>query len=276
MDELEQDNKEQEIAEELGDKISGTRRRKASRFIASALGALPWVGGVMSAVAAHDAEQEQTDVNMLILAWMNEHYAKIEELKASLNGILDRLEELEELGGLCRTDEEDFLQIVRKAFRVWDIADTQKKRDMICRVIMNAGATELCSDDVVRLFIDWMNNYHELHFSVISAIYNKAGITRAEIWKNISSKRVREDSAEAALFSRIIRDLSTGGVIRQYRPTDHEGRYLKKAPKRRGRSTMKSAFDDVEPYVLTALGEQFVHYALQDQASRISSPIPPA
>ncbi|UQY80227.1 hypothetical protein HAV_00417 [Candidatus Hepatincola sp. Av] len=40
------------------------------------------------------------------------------------------------------------------------------------------------------------------------------------IWQNLGKKEVREDSADADLFKLIIRDLSTGGIIRQYRPTD--------------------------------------------------------
>jgi len=34
---------------------------------------------------------------------------------------------------------------------------------------------------------------------------------------------------------------------------------------------MKSAFDDEEPYVLTELGSQFVHYTMNEVVKRISS-----
>ncbi len=35
-------------------------------------------------------------------------------------------------------------------------------------------------------------------------------------------------------------------------------------------ATMKSAFDDSEQYVLTDLGRQFVHYAMNELAPRIT------
>jgi hypothetical protein len=34
---------------------------------------------------------------------------------------------------------------------------------------------------------------------------------------------------------------------------------------------MKSAFDDQEPYVLTELGKQFVHYTMSDIVARLDS-----
>lgn len=88
---------------------------------------------------------------------------------------------------------------------------------------------------------------------------------------------VREDSAEAHLFKLLIRDLSTGGVVRQQRETDGYGNFVKKESARRGArsmqvrsATMKSAFDDSEQYVLTDLGRQFVHYAMNELAPRIT------
>lgn len=59
---------------------------------------------------------------------------------------------------------------------------------------------------------------------------------------------MREDSAEADLFRLLVRDLSTGGVIRQHRETTGSGEFVRKVPARRpkgsGTRLMKSAFDD--------------------------------
>ena len=77
----------------------------------------------------------------------------------------------------------------------------------------------------------------------------------------------REDSAEADLYKLLIRDLSTGGVIRQDRETTLEGKFLRRHPRRdKGPAsrTMESAFEDKKPYVLTALGQQFVSYSMSD------------
>jgi hypothetical protein len=61
----------------------------------------------------------------------------------------------------------------------------------------------LVSDDIVRLFLDWINTYHESHFSVIKEIYRKGDTppTRYEIWVTIYGEPVpRDDSGEADLF----------------------------------------------------------------------------
>ena len=72
----------------------------------------------------------------------------------------------------------------------------------------------------------------------------------------------------------LIRDLSTGGIIRQYRRTDYYGNFIKqptKKPKNSNPSrTMESAFDTSKLYVLTELGKQFVHYAITDATTKIA------
>jgi hypothetical protein len=81
---------------------------------------------------------------------------------------------------------------------------------------------------------------------------------------------VREDSSDADLFRLLFRDLSTGAIVRQHRETDYGGNFLARSSRRgptapKGTTkVMKSAFDDEEQYELTALGEQFVHYAMTD------------
>jgi hypothetical protein len=74
----------------------------------------------------------------------------------------------------------------------------------------------------------------------------------------------------------LIRDLSTGGVIRQERDTNQLGQFPRKRPLhvKRGQASqvMKSAFDDTENYILTELGNQFVHYAMTELESRLQEP----
>ena len=59
---------------------------------------------------------------------------------------------------------------MRGAFRTWDKAETEEKRAYAARIIANAAGTNITSDDVLRLFIDWIDSYHEMHFAVIREI----------------------------------------------------------------------------------------------------------
>jgi hypothetical protein len=261
---------EARIGEEL-DQLGHQKRKKAERFVLAALSSIPWVGGLLSASANLDAEAEQGHVNQLQQEWLEEHKRKLEELGKALADISRRIESLGR-DAHDRAQTEEYLGLVRKGFAVWDRADSHEKRDYIRRLLSNAAGTKIADDDLVRLFIEWIDRYNEIHFSVIRAIYREAGCTRAEIWESVYGRPVRESSAEADLFKLLIRDLSTGGVIRQHRDTTPDGRFLRKqrSPSGRGAApVMKSAFDDTEGYELTELGSKFVHYVLSDVVPRI-------
>ena len=130
-------------------------------------------------------------------------------------------------------------------------------------------------DDVVRMFIQWIDMYSEPHFAVIREVFKSPGCTRQQIWQTIHGADVREDSAEADLFKLLVHDLSTGHVIRQHRAKDYYGNFIKREPLRRGRGeasrVMASAFDDDKQYELTELGQQFVHYTMNEIVPRIGA-----
>jgi hypothetical protein len=252
------------------DRWSHEKRRKYSRFTLSVLSSIPWVGGFLSASSSLQAESDQAHVNELLRQWLREHERKIRELAQDIIEIVQRLEELG-AAAEARLIDPGYLLLVEQGFRVWDKAATQEKRELIKKILPNATSTSLSSDDLVRLFIDWVDRYHEAHFAVIREVFKNPGATRAEIWDAIHGRPVRENSAEADLFKLLIRDLSAGGVVRQHRETTPEGEFLRRPRRPAGRPslTVKSAFDSQEPYELTELGKQFVHYAMTDVVPRL-------
>jgi hypothetical protein len=250
--------------------------RPGGKYIRGALnaisGAIPFVGGVFSAAAGAWSEAEQERINKFLRHWLEMMKAEMAEKERTIIEIMQRLdlhdEEIAE-----RVSSDDYQSLLRKGFRDWAGAESEEKRVYIRNVLAHAGGAKLASDDVVRLFMEWIKKYSELHFAVVGKIYNHDGITRGEVWQSLGRADVREDSADADLFKLLFRDLSTGGIIRQHRETDYAGNFLKKAPHRRPISThsrmMKSAFDDGEGYELTQLGAQFVHYAMTDLPLKI-------
>jgi hypothetical protein len=250
---------------------SPSRRQRIFEAIAlAALGSIPWIGGVISAAAVYRAGESGVQRDDLLREWLQEHHEKLQLLRATLGEMVGRLEgfgqEVEE-----RITSHEYLVLVRKTFRQWDQADTDQKRRFLVQLITNAAGTRICSDDIVRLFLDWIDTYHEAHFAVIQEIYKNQGPTRYDIWLAVYGEPVpRDDSAEADLYKMLIRDLSTGSVIRQPRESDYMGRFKKKTNPRRSTSgTLESAFEDTKPHVLTELGKQFVHYTMTELVSRI-------
>jgi len=215
------------VRDELASSSPSMRRRVLEKFIMAALGAIPWIGGFISAAMDLKIEDREIREDNLQTRWLDEHRRKFGSLSKALNDIALRFESLgDQINERIQSDE--YLDLVRRAFRAWDRADTDEKRKYVANLVSNASGTTLCSDDVVRLFIDWLDKYHEAHFAVIREIYQNPDCTRYHIWNSIHGETPREDSAEADLFRLLIRDLSTGGVIRQRRATTANGQFLKK------------------------------------------------
>lgn len=249
---------------------------KGAKFSRGALqvvgGVVPFAGGVLSAIAGAWSEGEQDRVNRFFEHWVRMLQDEIKEKEQTIIEIMARLD-LQDEAIAARVESKEFQSLVKKTFRDWSGAESEDKRKYIRNILANAAATQVSSDDVVRLYIDWINIYSEMHFQVIAAVYNSDGITRGDIWKKIGKGPVRENSADADLYKLLFRDLSTGGIIRQHRETDHFGNFISKTPQRSpkgiGPKSVVSAFDTEEGYDLTALGQQFVHYAMTDLPPRI-------
>lgn len=244
------------------------------RFAMAALGALPWIGSMMAAAAALKAEREQGGKNEQLELWLQEHQTRLDELALGLATLFRRVESFGAEASQ-RLNEESYLTIARKAFRVWDRGDTKTKRDYVFTLLTNAAGTRLCHDDVVRLFLDWIDRYHDVHFGVIRAIFQQSGLTRLGIWRAMGNEGPlpAENSSEADLYRMLIHDLSTGRLIRQHRDFDKVGFRRKEPARTKGAASryMKSSWDDEEVYELSVLGQDFVRYVLQDAVTRLGA-----
>lgn len=251
---------------------SGAAGGKYGRAALNAVGGLvPFIGGVFSAAAGMWSEAEQERLNSFFKHWLEMLKAEAAEKQRTIIEIAQRLD-LHDEAIADRVSSSAFQSLLRKGFRDWPGAESEEKRILIRNILSNAGATRIVSDEVVKLFMEWVKTYSEFHFQVVAKIYNHSGITRAGVWESLGRAPVREDSAEADLFKLLFHDLSTGHVIRQHREIDYAGNFIAKTPPSRrgmprplpGARPMKSAFDDTDSYELTQLGQQFVHYAMTD------------
>lgn len=254
-------------------------RNKWTRGVLNAVGgAIPFAGGLFAAAAGVWSESEQEAAMAALRAWMRMLEDEMLEKQRTIVDIISRLDMHDERIAE-RVGSSDYQSLLKKAFRNWAGTESARKQAFIRNVLMNAAASTFASDDVVSLFIEWLHDYSEFHFSVIGELYKHSGSSRGEVWRGLGKATVREDSADADLFRLLIRDLSTGRIIRQHWETDYAGNFVVGRPGRgptrtggtgSGGKTAKSAFDDSERYELTALGEQFVHYAMTELTPRIS------
>jgi len=261
------------ISQELQKRSEKSKRSKWRRFTLAALGAIPWVGSVIAAFAALNAENEQGEVNDLQKEWLNVHAERINQLEESMESIIETAES----GGLegeARLEDPSFLKLVEHGYRVWDGASTDTKREQVRRILSNATVTKLGSDDLLRLFLTWVETYDDVHFRVIAALHRETGLTGADLWDEVGGRETRHDSADADLFKLLLRDLSTGGVIRQHREVTADGRMLKQPSRKGSRPAspfLSSPIEGDKPYELTQMGHLFVGYALDEPSRAIAA-----
>lgn len=229
----------------------------------------PIVGALSLAVVKKWNDKDQDKVNRFIEEWIRMIHDELREKEATLLEIMARID-LQDDQISKRVESKEYQSLVRKTFREWAGAESEAKRVWIRNILSNSATSSHTSDEVVRMFIDWIGSYSELHFKVIANIYQSGGrgTSRGAIWRALGRPDVREDSADADLYKLLFRDLSTGGIMRQHREVDYEGNFLQKATIKKspsgGAKKLTSAFDNVELYELTELGAQFVHYAMND------------
>jgi len=91
---------------------------------------------------------------------------EIKEKEETIIEIMARLD-LQDEAIAKRVESKEYQSLVKKTFREWSGAESEEKRVYIRNILSNAAASQVSSDDVVRMYIDWINQYSEMHFQVI-------------------------------------------------------------------------------------------------------------
>jgi hypothetical protein len=258
------------LRRELEEALNSGKGSKIARAALTAVGgAIPFAGGIFSAAAGTWSEKEQERFNKLFAEWMKLEEARLREIAITMMEILSRVN-LDDETVRQRVESPEYQALLRKAFRDWAATESEEKRKLVRNLLCNAAESRIAPDDIIKLFIDWIRDYSELHFRVIRELHKEPG-TRAEVWQAIHAEDVREDSMEADLFKLLISDLTLGYVIRLERRTNAAGQFLREPSRRRpASSVLKSAFEGDKPYELTALGRQFVHYTMNEIVPKLT------
>jgi hypothetical protein len=265
-------NDKEQLKEELEEALKNGKGPKVARFALAVIsGLIPFAGGAISGGVGTWSEAEQERFNKMFLQWLKLQEEEIKEIGQTLWEVYVRLDHNDE-ETRRRIESPEYLSLIKKCFRDWSAAESEEKRKYIRNLLANAASCKLTTDDVIRLFIEWIEKYSETHFLVISCIYQNSGITRHEMWEKIYGTPVREDSAEADLFKLVIQDLSIGHIVRQHREVDYYGNFKKYTRTKKSTSQyMTSAFDDEKEYELTNLGRQFVHYTMNEIVPKLTA-----
>ncbi|NTV45066.1 MAG: hypothetical protein HGB11_00725 [Chlorobiales bacterium] len=260
------------LRKEMEEALKSGAGSKVVRFALASLGGLiPFAGGAVGASTGAWSETEQEKFNKIFASWLKLQEDEIREIGTTLMEVMVRVDRDDERVQE-RIQSPEYLKLIKKCFRDWSAAESEEKRVLIRNLLSNAaGGEKVCGDDVLSMFINWIDHYNEGHFKIVRLVYGNPGITRYEMWQRIHGAEVREDSPEANLFKLLINDLSLGQVIGQQQERDGSGRAIKQRARPRSSSPYKvSVFDDEKPYELTGLGEWFVHYTMNEIVPKIT------
>lgn len=229
-------------------------------------------GGIIDGASNHWSDREQGEVNNLFNTWLKLQEEQMREIGLTMVEVVERLDMNDETIKE-RLQSPEYLNLLKKCFRDWSAAESEEKRKLVRNLLISAAASHITTDDVVRLFVEWIDQYSDLHFKTIRAVYNHDGITRRDMWLNMyhAAGLPREDSPEADLFKLVIQDLNLGHIIRQHRAKDGYGNFIKAAPRKGSGNGYTSAFDPIKQYELTELGKQFVHYTMSEYTVKLGT-----
>jgi hypothetical protein len=112
-----------QIRQEILKASPSNKRRAFEKFILAALGSIPWIGGFISAAASFKLEEKDILEDTLQSKWLEEHTKKLSRLSKTIEEVISRFDTLGEQINE-RIQSEEYLDLVRRAFRAWDRADS--------------------------------------------------------------------------------------------------------------------------------------------------------
>lgn len=163
-----------------------------AKVVLSALGGIPVAGSIIGAAGTAWSEHDQNKFQRLLRSWLLLQEEEISSIGHTLAEVMLRIDYTDE-NIKSRIESPEYLTLVKKCFREWSATDSEEKRNLIRNLLVNAAAeNQLCSDDILRMFIRWIDTYSEAHFRIIREIHKEPGSTRYEMWMNIHGESVRE------------------------------------------------------------------------------------
>ena len=72
-----------------------------------------------------------------------------------------------------RIESPEYLKILKECFRDWSAAESEDKRILIRNLLVNAASPGITSDDVLRLFIEWIDRFEKGARGFLRSVLNR-------------------------------------------------------------------------------------------------------
>lgn len=122
-------------------------------------------------MAGYWGEQEEAIATEFLRNWISMIQDEIKEKEKTIIEIMSRVD-MHDKAIQERITSDGFQSLLKKSFREWPAAESEEKRVLLRNLLSNAAASQVSSDGVVRLFLDWLNTYSPFHFEFMATVYN--------------------------------------------------------------------------------------------------------
>ena len=103
-------------------------------------GAIPYIGGFLSAVAGVWSEKEQDKVNRFFEHWVQMIHDELREKEKTVVEVMARLD-LQDEKITERLESKEYQSLIKKTFRDWAGVESEEKRVLIRNILANAAAS---------------------------------------------------------------------------------------------------------------------------------------
>lgn len=111
-------------------------------------GAIPFAGGIFSAIAGAWSEQEQEKINRFFQHWLKMLQDEFREKEETIVEIMARLD-LHDEKISERIESKEYQSLLKKTFRDWAGAESEEKRKLLCPPFFNINLKEHSQQNLI-------------------------------------------------------------------------------------------------------------------------------
>jgi hypothetical protein len=143
---MDQDDDSELKVGDAGKDVSSSQAARLTRFgLQLVAGAVPGLGGLLSAASGAWSENEQEHVNRVFKQWLQMLEAELQEKSRTIIEIMARVDMNDEKIR-ARIESPEYQALLKKAFRNWQNVDSESKRQKARNLLSNAAGSSLVTE----------------------------------------------------------------------------------------------------------------------------------
>lgn len=132
----------------------------------------------------------------------------MERIRNFLEILVRQLKELESKVELVDFKSPAFQTIIIQAYQIAARTHKEQKLEALRNIVLNSSIPRVLKDDISEMFLDWVDNFTELHISTLKHLHYLDSYAPGQL--NTYFPMLEENEA---LYNQVLRDLADRGLI---------------------------------------------------------------